>query len=167
MKLLLILALLFTSCHPLKKALRVARENPNEFSGFCAETFPVGEIVTVKDSVRFDTLYLQSDPVIEYQTVNDTVYKMIKSPGTTYFVTKTVTHDSLIIKRDRAAEKTLELQRDNLIVSNKDIISQRDGFKKGRDWWRIACLITWTIVGLWIVWKVWGAKYFSSLKILK
>lgn len=157
MKLLLI-CLVLLACNPVKKALKVARQNPNEFAGFCAEIFPVGELVTVKDSTRFDTLYLQSEPVTEYVTRNDTVYKTVRSPGTTYFITKTVTKDSLIIRRDRAAEKALEVQRDNLIVNNKDVIGQRDAFKKGRNWWRIACLITWGILGIGLVLKLWIGK---------
>lgn len=158
MKKYLIIILLFASCNPVKKALKVAHDNPKEFAAFCAEAFPVTEKVTVKDSIRFDTMYLQSDPVTVYETINDTVYKTVSMPGTTYFVTKTVTKDSTIIRVDNAALQAKQKQNDDLIVVNKKLVTD----KAKADWWKRACLITWGILAAfiigWIIAKIYGKK---------
>ena len=117
-----------TSCNPqrkINKAKSLLNEHPDEAAKYCAEKFPVKDSVYVRDSIHFDTLYLENEaePIVSYETIRDTVYKTVKMPGTTYFVTKTVTKDSIVIRRDIAKETSLQNQVNDLIVVNKDCIS--------------------------------------------
>ncbi len=177
MKVVIILAalsMLIGACNPqrkIHKAKSVLNEYPDEAAKYCAEKFPVKDSVYVRDSVRFDTLYLQGDPVIEYQTINDTVYKTITVPGTTYFVTKTVTKDSIIIRRDSAGFTALRNQLNDLIVVNKDLVGERDKYKKKAKTNATQKWITWILllVGLvlGIYFKKWGGAVSSLFKFVK
>lgn len=157
----LLIVILFIGCNPVKKALKVAEDNPADFAKFCADAFPVKDTVITKDSIWYDTIYLENevDPIVTVETIRDTVYKTIKLPGTTYFVTKTVTKDSLVIRRDIAKETTLQQKVDDLIIVNADCIGDRDKARQKRDWWMwiaIALGAAWVIK---IVLSLWGNKF--------
>lgn len=162
----LILALVLVSCNPSKKAHRFASSNPNEFADFCAQNFPVHDSTFIKDSVHFDTLYLENQPVIETTYLRDTVFKTVYYPGSTQVITKYVKRDSIIIRRDYAAEKSLEIKRDALIINNKDLIAQRDGYKGKYNWWKLVCLITWAVILVFIVGKIWAGAIIGWVKNL-
>jgi len=162
----LAILIILAGCNPLKKALKVANENPKEFAQFCADAFPVKDSVIVRDSIWFDTLYLENEPEVDIRYVKDSVIKTITIPGKTYFVTKTVIKDSIVIRKDIAKETALQKQNDDLIVVNKDLVGARDKFKKRSDFWMwvaIALGLTWVIK---IVLSIWGGN-FNITKLFK
>lgn len=174
-KLVMVLAALcmmigaITSCNPqrkINKAKSLLNEHPDEAAKYCAEKFPVKDSTIVRDTTVFDTLYLENEPEVDIRYVNDTVFKTITVPGTTYFVTKTVTKDSIVIRRDIAKETALQAKIDDLIIVNADCIGDRDKAKQKRDWWM------WVAIGLGAAWiikivlSIWGGK-FNFLKGIK
>lgn len=104
----IIIILLLTSCVSSKKVHKYLDKHPEEAAQFCAEAFPVKDTVIVRDSIRFDTLYLETEPEIirdSFWLKGDTIIRQVtKNCPPHQVVTKTVTKDSLIIRRDRAYE---------------------------------------------------------------
>lgn len=162
--LLAVFVVLFSSCNPqrkIQKAKNVLNDNPIEAANYCAEKFPVIDSTIVKDSVRYDTIYLYNESLIDTQIVRlkDTVFKTIIKSGATVYITKTVTKDSIIIRRDVAKEKALQGQNDNLIVVNKDLVTDRDKWKSkaksnGKQKW-----ITWILLVVGIVVGIYFKKW--------
>lgn len=154
MKYILYIACLFVSCNPVKKAIQTMDEHKPAAALYCADRFPVHDSVIVKDSVRYDTTYLPGDSIIFTRpdsiggiSIDTTIpYKKICPP--LKIITKTVYHDSLIIRKDIASETALTYsvkQKDLKILELTDAYEEMKG---GRGWWRIACLITWGLLGL-------------------
>lgn len=158
--------ILLVSCNPSKKAHEFASSHPKEFADFCATTFPAKDSSFVHDSTSFDTLYLERPPVIETTFLHDTVLRTVYYPGSTQFITKTVKKDSIIIRVDQAAVQSQVNKVNDLIVNNKDLISQRDKYKDKYNWWRIACLITWAAIVVVIVGKIYIGKIITFIKTL-
>lgn len=146
--LLFFLVEVLASCNPSRKAHLFANSNPREFADFCATNFPARDSTFVKDSTSFDTLYLERPPVIETTYLSDTVFKTVYFPGSTQFITKTVRKDSVIIRVDNAAVQAQVNKVNDLIVVNKDLISQRDKQKKTKKtfmWWTGGLGLAWII----------------------
>ena len=108
---------------------------------------------------------------MEIRYSHDTVYKTIKIPGTTYFVTKTVTKDSIIIRRDSAGFTALRNQIENLIVVNKDLVVERYKYKKKAKANATQKWITWILLLIGLVlgiyFKKWGGAASSLFKFVK
>lgn len=113
MKNLLIISLFLSlwSCTTERKAQRFYNENPEKLAALCANEFPVKDSVIVRDSIRLDTLYLETEPTIlkdSFYIKADTIVRVItkKCPPAATIV-KTIRHDSIIIRRDTAKEAVL------------------------------------------------------------
>jgi hypothetical protein len=163
------LVIVFVSCNEqrkIQKAKEVLNDHLPEAAAYCAEKFPVKDTTIVKDSVRLDTLYIPGEPITETIIRNDTVYKTITIPGTTYFVTKTVKKDSIIIRRDIAKETALQKQKDNLIIVNKDLVADRDKWKSkyksnGTQKW-----VTWILLSIVFAAGIYFKKFTGSASSL-
>jgi hypothetical protein len=158
----LYISLLLVACNPLKKAVRTMDEYPAAAALYCADRFPVRDSIIVRDSISFDTLYEAGDTIkvpVPYAVYGDTSVKAVCPPAK--IITRTIRRDSLIIRRDVARETVLRDEVDGcqLQVRIKEVRIeglQHDlsAMKKNRNWWRIACLITWGLIGLGIIWKI-------------
>lgn len=82
---------MFISCNPekkLQKAITTLSSNPEKSAAFCADRYPVKELVIYRDSITLDTIFLELERVDTlYQ--NDTCYIITTSPNK--IITKTVT----------------------------------------------------------------------------
>lgn len=128
----------------------------------CARIYPPKDSLVVRDSVSFDTLYVENE-VIYYDTVyRDGQMVVISKPCPPHqVITQTIRKDSLIYRTntaevDRMKGEVLEVQRQ---LKDKDsiIIKQQQNLDKD-NWWKVACIITWALVGmggiLWVVLKL-------------
>lgn len=160
--LLWIAVVLICSCNPLKKAQDQFKLHPDDFAGLSARYFPCRDTAYVRDSVRLDTLYLQPEPVTTVEYRSDTLFKTITVPGTTRFITKYITKDSIVIRRDNAAEAMLRSIIDQKEKTTSDAVAQYASLKESSKWWKTACLITWGVLAAyligWIVSKIYGRK---------
>lgn len=139
-------------------------ERKNKLAEICADEFPVRDSLVVRDSVSFDTLYIE-DP--GYQFVNP-IYRVDTSFGNTtpigiydnaspltpltspkkMVITKTVRHDSLIYRENTARVEALQFEKSSLSITvndqNREIstlkteldrIHKRDRGKVRIPWW--------------------------------
>jgi hypothetical protein len=165
-QLLLYISLLLIACNPVSKAVKTFEKHPYEAVAYCAMRFPVRDSILVRDSVSYDTIYKDGEiikipiPYAVYDTSGRPAY--VEAPCPPHrTITKIVRRDSLIIRRDIAKETVLKNANDdcylNVVKKEKRITELEDdytGMKKKRNWWRIACLATWTLIGLGIVWRI-------------
>ncbi len=122
----------------------------------CSLYYPAKDTTIVKDSLHFDTLYVEGEDVYLRDTITiagQPVFVSKKCPPNT-IITKYIRKDSLIIRRDYAAEKALESrirthENDYAVLS-----ADNERLKAGRNWWRIACLITWAVCAVFIGFKL-------------
>lgn len=163
MKYLLIL-LLFASCNVEKRTQKkvawlIAHDKLDDV---CARVYPVRDSIVVKDSVSFDTLYLENEVYLRDTVFREgqTIYREKKCPPVTV-VTKTVTKDSIIYRRNTAEEERLKgeilIKENNLIVKDETINKQQAKIDKN-DWWKTACLITWFTMLLGFVFRFFVIK---------
>lgn len=144
------------SCNAERKALDYAKSHPEKFAEFCADEFPVKDSVIVRDSISFDTLYSENEvyirdtSYIEKEGRTITIYKEKRCPPTKT-ITKTVRHDSLVIRRDTAKETALQQERDAQV-------KRGDKLDRKYNWWMRACLITWLLVALYVLGRVFSAR---------
>jgi hypothetical protein len=119
----------------------------------CAELFPNVAGYEVRDSIYFDTLYLQSLPdTILSKPDSDTVY-VIKTRIQP--IIKTVQRDSIITIPNTAAERAWEIKYNKLlelytttIKAKDEQITKLQASQDKDNWWKIACIITWAVIGL-------------------
>ena len=108
------LLLLVGSCTTQKKAEKYFAKHPEKLAEKCANTFPVKDSIVVKDSISFDTLYLQQEPTIlkdSFYLKGDTIIRVVtKECPPAVSLIKTVRHDSIIYRRDMARETVLQYQ---------------------------------------------------------
>jgi len=109
---ILIVAIVFCfalfGCNPVKKATRTFDDHPAAAAGYCSDRFPLKDSVTVRDSISFDTLYIQNG-----NYVNDTVFirgdtivhEKACPPAKT--IIKTVRRDSIIYRENPARVSAL------------------------------------------------------------
>lgn len=118
----------------------------------CAETYPC------KDSVHYQTEYIQGDAVMFVDTVTE-VYSTIDTVTIVKYLTKTIERiDTVrdvkyIQQTDKAKEAVLKGENEQL---KKDLIIMTDS----RDDWRLWAIILGSIIALWLVWKL--AKGYVS-----
>ena len=171
---------MFAGCStPLKKTQRYLFEHPDFSSGYCAEQFPVKDSVLVKYDTVLDlgnwefqysdsngnSLYLtDSGYVLHIDSTKWVKYnlepKVITKTKTVY---KTIRKDSIIVRRDYAKEKELQLSlsacqvNNNALLENYNeqtqLVATWQGKAKKR-WWLIFALIG-------------GAVVYTGLKIKK
>lgn len=162
MKYLLII-LVLVSCSVEKKASkRVAWLLAHDkLSETCARIYPVRDSVTKGDSVIvFDTLYVEGDGEIIHDTTftrGDTVIKLVDKKCPVQVINKTVYLHDTTYRRNTAEEERLRSLLDGYgkIVQDKDkIIIDKDRKISKNDWWKWAALITWFVVLLSIVFRI-------------
>lgn len=150
-----------TGCTTQRKAEKYYQKHPEKLAEKCADEFPVKDSIIVIDSVHFDTLYLEGEPVIlkdSFFIKGDTIIKQItKECPKVQTITKTVTHDSIIYRRDIAYETTLDYTIQELKQEVGKFIAKYEATKEGRDKWRKWCLITWAICAVYL-----GLIFFKS-----
>lgn len=153
-----IFCFLLAGCNAAKKAHSYANSNPKEFADFCATNFPAQDSTFVSDSIRLDTILIPGEPVIETTYLHDTLLRTVYYPGTTQFVTKTIRHDSTIIRVDKAVVESKQRLIDALVIVNKDYVGRVSKFKKRSDLWMWVAIGLMTLTVIRIAWKIWGAK---------
>lgn len=157
MKYLLLISVVFLSCNPVKKAIKTFNENPEAAAQYCSEHFPVEDIRIITDTVeKIDTVVEGKFIVVPCDTVTLTA-----TCPPTKVINRTITIHDTIIKRDQAKEITLVNtvnQRDKTIgeqaVTINRVQGEFDDMKDKRNWWRIACIITWVVMGGGIILKL-------------
>ncbi len=151
------IALAFTlgSCHSEQKALRKTQEymfsHPEFSAGYCAERYPVKDSIVTRDSIQFDTLYVQwpEEPAPMNPGDNAPPFE-VKPEQVTRYITKTIRKDSIIYRRDEAEERRLNLSLQSCQGNNNNLVNKNDeiqkqlaewkGKAKAR-WWWLAALI--------------------------
>lgn len=158
-----------TGCVSQRKAEKFYQKHPEKLAQACSEHFPVKDSSIVRDSVRFDTLFLEGEPVVlkdSFFIKGDTIVKVItKECPKVETIVKTSRHDSIIYRRDIAYEATLNYKNVSLerevAQSETKAAAVEDALQKsneGRSKWRKWCLITWAICGAYI-----GLRIFARL----
>lgn len=125
----------------------------------CARLYPVRDSFIVKDSVHLDTFY--TEPVYYVDTVDcdkkdSIIYRRVKCPPA-QVITKVITHDNIIIRRNTAEEDRLKseiVKKENVIAEKDKLIIAKDKKIDKNDWWKWACLITWFLIVLYGVLKI-------------
>jgi hypothetical protein len=152
-----LLCLVLFSCTTERKATGYFREHPEKLAPICAEEFPVKDSLVVKDSVRFDTLWIEGEPVIlkdSFYIKGDTIVKVItKECPKVSTVIKTVTRDSIHYVENTARVVMLQNQIKSSQLENQKLQAQialLQGKVKGKNkviWWLavfVAILTAWT-----------------------
>ncbi|MEP7375523.1 MAG: hypothetical protein ABI675_19415 [Chitinophagaceae bacterium] len=145
------LALLFlTSCNPVKKAVETFDKHLPAAALYCADRFPAKDSIIIRDSVRLDTLWEDGEIVrVLVPSSPDTVIVKAQCPPHK-IITKTIQHDSIIIRIDKAKETVLLNQVNQCNEDLLKVTTSRDELKarvKGKvliPWWilLIAALLT-------------------------
>jgi uncharacterized lipoprotein YehR (DUF1307 family) len=153
----IILALWLCGCSHEKQAQKFFAEHPDKLADKCAAIFPVHDSTIVRDSVRFDTLYMEGVPVIlrdSFYIKGDTIIKqVIKQCPQSQIITKYVNRDSIIYRRDGAAEAVLNfhvsrLQADSIRkLQTIEGLTSKVGGKNKLIWLLLAVVI---LESLWI-----------------
>lgn len=162
MKWAVIFLFFLLSCGSEKKIAK-AKNTLNKYdagSGYCSVMFPCQDTTYVIEHTVFDTVTLQNEPFVITETRNDTVYLTQTLPGKV--ITKYITRDSIVIRRDNAKEAVLQSQVSNLSRSQDKLITEKDDYKSSAGKWRGYALITWGIllafiIG-WILAKIYAKK---------
>lgn len=164
MVVLIIIMTWMVSCTTQRKAERFYKKHPDKLAQKCAETFPVKDSIVVIDSVHFDTLYIEGEPVIirdSFFIKGDTIVRQItKECPKVQTITKVIRHDSIIYRRDAAYEATLEHELAAKETALGALQSKYDDTKDARNKWRLWCLITWGIIAAFL-----SIKILSPIKL--
>jgi hypothetical protein len=154
----LVLFLLF-SCSTEKKAQRKVAWllSKDLMDDNCSRLYPNHD--SVINSIHFDTLYVDGEPVILRDTVfqkGDTIIKVItKQCPPERIITKY--HDSIIYRTNTAEVERMKrelLYLQNQIKAKDDIIIKQQEKIDKNDWWKMAALITWFTILLGIVFRL-------------
>ena len=156
---LLIFLLIFTSCNAVKKAVKTFDDNPPAAALYCADRFPVrdtvikGDTVTTTDTVT--NMLFFSDTTRVLDTIRITITKPPVTITRTRTVTDTIVRENTariaVMQNTVAACQATVTARDAEITTLK---AEYDKMKDKRNWWRIVCLITWGVMGVYIFLKV-------------
>lgn len=127
----------------------------------CARQFPNHDSIVVKDSVRFDTLYVEGEEIIIQDTIykkGDTILRILdkKCPRCPVLV-KTVRKDSIIYRSNTSEIERLKgeiLVKETQLKEKDNLINVIQGKVEKNRFWLIACLITWTLLVLYIVLRI-------------
>jgi len=162
--LILILLVLLAGCSVEKRAQKkvawlLAKDVMDDA---CARLYPVRDSVVVRDSLHFDTLYVENETYIRDTVVREgqTVYIEKKCPPH-QVITKTVTRDSFIYRTntadvERLKGEVLAVQK-QLVEKDGIIINQQKNLDKD-NWWKVACIVTWCGVLLGFVFRFFVVK---------
>jgi hypothetical protein len=127
----------------------------------CATEYPIRESIVYRDSVHFDTLYTEGLHLIDTVYLDGKPIVIHRQCPDAQVVTKYVTKEVTKIQENTARVSMLQGNIEQLegISEGKDkdiaVLKDRLGeAKKSRNWWMIACLITWAIVALYVVLKM-------------
>jgi hypothetical protein len=153
MKYLLII-LLLVSCSVEKQAQKktawlIAHDKLDDV---CARIYPVKDSLVVRNSVSFDTLYVENEVFIRDTVTREgrTVYIEKKCPPH-QVITKVVNRDSIIYRTNTAEVERLKgevLSKEKQIKEKDNTIIGKDKKIDKNDWWKWACLITWFAIVL-------------------
>lgn len=143
--------LLLTACSTEKKAQKktawlIAHDKLDDV---CSRVYPNRDSTIYRDSISFDTLYLQNDVTVRDTVVKgDTLFVEKKCPPERV-ITETV-HDSVFIYRTNTAD--VDRLKGDLLAKDKQIgqkdyiiIKQQEKIDKN-DRWRVAAILTWCVV---------------------
>lgn len=148
---ILMALLLLAGCMTARKAEDYLKSK-NKLAEVCATNFPVHDSTYTKDSIAFDTITKAGEPVFlrdSFYIVGDTIVKTVyKQCPAQQTITKTVMHDSIIIRENTARVAALQQQLTDEKIKNGIISAQLNDTKAGRSKWRMWCLITWSLCGL-------------------
>lgn len=163
--LIIIAAVLFLhGCSVEKKAQRktawlISRDKLDDI---CARVYAPRDSFSVKDSILFDTLYLDNNVIIR-DTVKckDTViYLERRCPPSERIIIHHY-HDSTIYRSNTAEEDRLKgviLEKEKQLQKKDDIIIKQQVKIDKNDWWKTACIITWCVVLLGLVFRFFVLK---------
>lgn len=141
---LLILFLIYslTSCTTERKATKYFNNHLEKLAPLCVETFPPKDSTVTKDSIRFDTLYIEGEPVIlkdSFYIKGDTVVRVItKECPKVQTVIKTEIKEVTHYVENTAKVKVLEnvIANDNKTIQKQaGQIEDRDNKIKGKNGW--------------------------------
>jgi len=132
MKYLLFL-LLLPSCVSIQKAERKLDSKPVESAAYCMTRFPLKDSIITKDSILFDTLYVQGDSILVPITDTISIIKTVKviCPAT-QIITKTVLHDTTIYRDNSATQSRIKYLEQSTAVKDATI----GRLTGGRNTWR-------------------------------
>lgn len=154
----ILICTLLTACATQRNAEKYYAIHPEKLAEQCTDKFPVKDSVVVIDIVHFDTLFIAGEPVIlkdSFYIKGDTIVKQVtKECPKVQTITKTVTHDSIIYRRDMAMEYMLNSkieEQGKQITELQTVLKQSN---EGRSRWRLWCLITWGICAVFIGFKI-------------
>jgi predicted small secreted protein len=164
---ILLALLVLTACSPMKKAVQTFDKHLPDAAEYCADRFPAKDTIIVRDSIRLDTIY-QDGEVVEVLVPSnpDTVLVKAQCPPHKIIV-KTVRHDSIIIRVDKAMETALRFQNEACNEELIKITTSRDELKarmKGKvliPWWIL--LVAGLLTGGFIFLRI--KKIISPIKI--
>jgi hypothetical protein len=149
--------LVLIGCTTQKKATNYFNNHPDQLAPICADKFPVKDSLVTRDSVRFDTLFIEGDPVVlkdSFYIKGDTVVKVVtKECPKVQTIFKTVIRDSIHYVRDRAFEATLLNDIDKakalLVECRAQIVSDANKIKHKNKviWWLVIVVVA---ESLWI-----------------
>lgn len=151
-------------CNTAKRAHQYANAHPEEFAEFCAEEYPVKDSLVVRDSVHFDTLYVEGVTLTDTLVIEGKTVILDRPCPPQRVVTKVVRKDSTIYRENtaRVAHLGAEIKaKEKQITEDKQYIKWIEG---KANWWRSACVLTWLIVGVYILLKVFSSRLLSTAK---
>lgn len=147
-----VIFILFLAACSSEKRITKAKDTLNKYdagSGYCSVMFPCLDSSYVIESVEYDTVTIAGESFVVTERVNDTIYLTKTLPGKV--ITKTITKDSIVYRRDNAREAVLQSQVSQLTKSQDKILTEKDKYKSSAGKWRTASLITWGILLAFIV----------------
>lgn len=152
--------LLLTACSVEKKTQRkvaylIAHDKLDDV---CSRVYPNHDSVVTKDSISFDTLFVESDPELIRDTIykGDTVFISSKCPPV-QIITKVIYRDSIIYRTNTAEVERLKgviLEKEKVIAQKDDIIIRQQVKIDKNDWWKTACILSWCAMLLGIVFRL-------------
>jgi len=167
------LALVFTlgSCHTEQRSMRKAQEylfkHPEYSAGYCAEQYPVKDSIITKDSITYDTLYVQADPSIDPVPMNPgdnpPQFEVVpnKEPPVIKYILKTIRKDSIIYRRDGAEERRLQLSLQACQGNNNNLVNKNDELQQLVNEWKGKAKTRWW----WIALLIGGAVAYTGIKL--
>lgn len=166
--LILLCAALLASCSAERQAQKKVAwlVSHDMMDDACARLYPVQDSIVVRDSVSYDTVlqetdvYIRDTQFVEREGRVEVIYREKKCPPH-QVVTKTAIQERFIYRTNTAEEERLKgqiLTRENTIKQKDALIVAKDKKIDQREWWKMACLITWAVIGLGVVFRLFILK---------
>lgn len=144
----ILLVICMLSCTNQRKVQRWNVLHPGEAAQNCADQFPARDSVSTIDSVHFDTLYVENETVLRdsFFIRGDTVVKVVdKKCQPVQMITKTVTKEKYVLRIDSAPVFAMRSQHDLEHAARQKAETKLAETKDKLNWWKIACIITWSL----------------------